>query len=86
MAERHDQARPARRRNQIQRAGQFRRERQNLRGSARFLEELREELRGRGHNPLRRMHPAPRRADEGPLKMDSQNFRGEFAGGDIGWY
>ena len=51
-----------------------------MRGSARFPEKLREQLRGRGHDPLCRVHSPARRADERSLKMDPQDFRGEFAG------
>ena len=63
-----------RRGDQIERAGKFRREREDARRALRGGKESLEELdRGR-HDPFRRMHAAPRWTDERTFEVDAQNF------------
>src|SRR5208282_1440561 len=75
----HANAAPCRFGNDLGRGVQFRSNRHHKDTAARRLPELLESGQRRSQQISRRMHPAPRMADEWPLKMDSERDGSTFA-------
>src|ERR1017187_7692710 len=72
MSQAHANAAPRRFGNDFGRAAQFRSNRHHPNPAARRLPELLERAQLRSQQIFRRMHPAPRMANEWPLKMNSE--------------
>src|ERR1035441_9098962 len=72
MSQAHANAAPRRFGNDFGRAVQFRSNRHHPNPAARRLPELLESVQFRSQQIFRRMHPAARMADEGPLQMNSE--------------